>query len=164
MELVTPGIGLIFWTTLSFLIVLFLLKKFAWKPILTTIKEREDSIEDALNAAEKAKEEIKRLKTFNENVLNEAKAERDNILKSAREAKDAIIVEAKERAGKEADKIIDQAREAIQNEKMAAITDLKNQVATLSIEIAEKILKEQLSDEQKQKSLINNMIDEINMN
>jgi F-type H+-transporting ATPase subunit b len=164
MELVTPGIGLIFWTTLVFLIVLFLLKKMAWGPILSTIKEREDAIDGALRAAEKAQEEIEKLKTYNDNVLKEAKAERDNILKAGREAKEAIIAEAKDRAGKEAEKIIAQARESIHNEKMAAITELKNQVATLSIEIAEKILREQLSDDQKQRSLIKNMIDDVNLN
>jgi F-type H+-transporting ATPase subunit b len=164
MELVTPGIGLMFWTTLSFLIVLFLLSKFAWPAILGTIKEREDAIENALKAAENAQEEIRRLKIYNDNVLAEAKAERDNILKAGREAKEVIITEAKERAGKEAEKIIAAARETIHNEKMAAITELKNQVATLSIDIAEKILKEHLSDDQKQKSLIKNMIDEVNLN
>jgi F-type H+-transporting ATPase subunit b len=164
MELVTPGIGLIFWTTLVFLIVLFLLKKMAWGPILSTIKEREDAIDNALRAAERAQEEIERLKVYNDNVLKEAKAERDNILKAGREAKEAIITEAKERASREAENIISQARESIHNEKMAAITELKNQVATLSIDIAEKILKEHLSDDQKQKSLIKNMIDDVNLN
>jgi F-type H+-transporting ATPase subunit b len=164
MELVTPGIGLIFWTTLVFLIVLFLLKKMAWGPILTTLKEREDAIENALLAAENAQEEIEKLKVYNDSVLKEAKAERDNILKAGRDAKDLIISEAKERATKEAEEIIAAAREAIQNEKMAAITELKNQVATLSIEIAEKIIKEQLADDQKQKELIKNMIDGITLN
>lgn len=164
MELVTPGIGLIFWTTLVFLIVLFLLKKMAWKPILTTIREREDAIENALLAAEKAQEEIEKLKVYNDSVLKEAKAERDNILKAGREAKEALIAEAKERAQKEAEAIVSAARETIHNEKMAAITELKNQVATLSIDIAEKILKEHLSDDQKQKSLIKDMIDDVNLN
>jgi F-type H+-transporting ATPase subunit b len=164
MELVTPGIGLIFWTTLVFLIVLFLLKKMAWGPILTTLKEREDAIENALLAAENAQEEIEKLKIYNDSVLREAKAERDNILKAGRDAKDLIISEAKGRAQKEAEEMIAAAREAIQNEKMAAITDLKNQVATLSIEIAEKIIRENLSDDQKQKSLIKNMMDDITLN
>lgn len=164
MELVTPGIGLVFWTTLSFLIVLFILAKFAWKPILGTIKEREDAIESALLAAEKAQEEIEKLKAFNENVLREAKAERDNILKAGREAKEAIISEAKGKAQIEADKIVAQTKETIENQKMSAITDLKNQVAKLSIEIAEKILREHLSEDQKQKALVNGMIDEINLN
>jgi F-type H+-transporting ATPase subunit b len=164
MELVTPGIGLIFWTTLSFLIVLFLLKKFAWGTILGTIKEREDAIDNALRAAERAQEEIEKLKVYNDNVLKEAKAERDNILKAGREAKEAIITEAKDRAQKEAENIINQARETIHNEKMAAITELKNQVATLSIDIAEKIIKEHLSDDQKQKSLVKNMLDDVNLN
>jgi F-type H+-transporting ATPase subunit b len=164
MELVTPGIGLMFWTTLSFLIVLFLLSKFAWPAILGTIKERESAIENALKAAEKAQEEIERLKIYNDSVLAEAKAERDNILKAGREAKEAIIGEAKDKANVEAEKIIAAARETIHNEKMAAITELKNQVASLSIDIAEKILKEHLSDDQKQKTLVKNMIDEVNLN
>jgi F-type H+-transporting ATPase subunit b len=164
MELVTPGIGLMFWTTLSFLIVLFLLSKFAWPAILGTIKERESAIENALKAAEKAQEEIERLKIYNDSVLAEAKAERDNILKAGREAKEAIIGEAKDKANIEAEKIIAAARETIHNEKMAAITELKNQVASLSIDIAEKILKEHLSDDQKQKTLVKNMIDEVNLN
>ena len=164
MELVTPGLGLIFWSTLSFLLVLFLLTKFAWRPILDTIKEREAAIENALRTAEKAQEEIENLKAFNENILREAKAERDNILKAGREAKDAIISEAKEKAQTEADKIIAQAKETIENQKMAAITELKNQVAKLSIEIAEKILREHLSDDQKQKALVKSMVDEINLN
>ena len=164
MELVTPGLGLIFWSTLSFLLVLFLLTKFAWRPILDTIKEREEAIENALRTAEKAQEEIENLKAFNENILREAKAERDNILKAGREAKDAIISEAKEKAQVEADKIIAQAKETIENQKMAAITELKNQVAKLSIEIAEKILREHLSDDQKQKALVKSMVDEINLN
>lgn len=164
MELVTPGIGLIFWMTLSFAIVYFLLKKFAWKPILSMIKERESSIENALNAAKNAKEEMLALQANNERILNEAKMQRDILLKEAREMKDSIIAEAKNNASKEAQKLLVTARENIQNEKMAAITELKNQVATLSIEIAEKILKEHLSSDEKQKTLINNLLQEVNLN
>lgn len=164
MDLVTPGLGLLFWMTLSFGLVLLLLKKFAWKPILSGIKERETSIEEALNLAEKAKEEMKSLQSNNEILLNQARAERDNILKAAREAKDSIIAEAKEKANSEAGRIIAQAQETINNEKMAAITELKNQVATLSIDIAEKILKKELSADDKQKALVENLLEDINLN
>ena len=164
MELVKPAIGLIFWMFVSFGIVLFILKKFAWKPILSMIKERETSIEEALNAARKAKEEMVALKSSNEKILMEAKIERDKLMKEAREMKEAIIGEAKTKASKEAEKIIASARESIQNEKMAAITELKNQVASLSIEIAEKILKQELAEDGKQKTLVNSLLDDINLN
>lgn len=164
MELVKPSIGLIFWMVVSFSIILFLLKKFAWKPILGMIKEREESIENALAAAEKAKLEMQTLQSNNERILAEAKAERDGLLKEAREMKEQIIAEAKNAATKEGDRLLKAARENIQNEKMAAITDLKNQVATLSIEIAEKILKSELSSDEKQKSLVNTLLKDVNLN
>ena len=164
MELVKPSIGLIFWMAVSFSIILFLLKKFAWKPILGMIKEREESIESALAAAEKAKEEMKALQSNNERILAEARAERDTLLKEAREAKDKMILEAKTTATKEGERMLAIARENIQNEKMAAITELKNQVATLSIEIAEKILKSELSSDEKQKSLVNTLLKDVNLN
>ena len=164
MELVTPAIGLVFWMCVTFLTIFFILKKFAWKPILNMIKEREDSIESALQAAEKAKLEMKELQAGNERILAEAMAERDNLLREARETKDAIVNEAKTKAKAEADKLINQALESIKNEKMAAITELKNQVAALSIEVAEKILKEQLSTEEKQKVLASNLLKEVKLN
>lgn len=164
MELVKPSIGLIFWMVVSFSIILFLLKKFAWKPILTMIKEREQSIENALAAAEKAKADMAVLQSDNERILAEARAERDVLLKEAREMKEQIISEAKGAATKEGDRLLKIARENIQNEKMAAITELKNQVATLSIEIAEKILKSELSSDEKQKSLVNNLLKDVNLN
>ena len=154
MELVTPEIGLIFWTTIVFLLLLIVLKKFAWKPILTAVDERNKSIEDALKAADKAKKEILALNTDNERILIQAKKERDVLLKEGREIKDNIIAEAKDKAKLEADKILITAKEQINNEKMKAITELKNQVAEMSIDIAEKILKSELSDKNKQKELI----------
>ncbi len=162
--LVTPEIGLIVWTTITFLILLFLLTKFAWKPILGAVKQREANIEEALKAADRAKKEMEALKADNEKLLNEARIERDAMLKEARETKEKIIAEAKEKASHEADRIIQDARQAIQHEKMAAITELKNQVAELSIEIAEKILKEELSKEEKQKAMLENFVKEINLN
>jgi len=162
--LLSPSIGLIVWSLLAFLIVLFLLKKLAWKPILKALDEREKSIQSALDTAMKAREEMQNLKSDNEKIIAEAKTERDIILKEAREIKDKMINEAKDRASKEADKIVAIARENIQNEKMAAITELKNQVAKLSIDIAEKILTEELSSKEKQKKLVSALLDDVNLN
>ncbi len=164
MELVKPAIGLIFWMTLTFVIVLFLLKKFAWKPILNIIKEREVSITQALESAEQAKREMKNLKAGNEKLLQEARLERDKILKEATEIRETMLNEAKTKAKQEAEKIIVSARETINNEKNAAIAELKNQVASLSIEIAEKILKSELSNEDKQKTLVSNLLQDVKLN
>ncbi|MCF8234824.1 MAG: F0F1 ATP synthase subunit B [Bacteroidales bacterium] len=164
MELVSPGIGLIFWMTLSFAILIWILGKFAWKPIMKSLKEREDSIDEALHAADKAREEMKQLKFSNEKLLAEAKDERDAILRDARKVRDKIIDEAREKANQEANRIVENAKGRIENEKMAAMTDLKNQLASLSIEIAEKVLKQELSDEKKQKDYVQKLIDEINFN
>ncbi len=164
MGLVTPALGLVFWTTLAFLIVLFLLKKMAWKPILESIKEREKSISDAIESAKKTQEEMARLKASNEDLMKQAREDRDILLKEARDTRDAIVAEAKTKATQEADRILATARENIKNEKMAAVSELKNQVAVLSIEIAEKILKNELSKDEKQKSLVNNLVEEINLN
>ena len=154
MKLVTPEIGLIFWTTIVFLLLLIVLKKYAWKPILAAVDERNKSIEDALKAADKAKKEMLALNTDNERILTEAKKEWDTLLKEGREIKDNIVAEAKDKAKIESDKILITAKEQINNEKMKAITELKNQVAEMSIDIAEKILKSELSDKNKQKELI----------
>lgn len=164
MELVQPGLGLIFWMTLSFSILLWILAKFAWKPIMKGLKERENTIDEALNAANKAKEEMKELKFSNEQLLKEAKEERDNILRDARHVKENIIEEAKEKANDEANRIVENAKEAIHHEKMAAITEMKNELATLSIEIAEKILKDELSGTDKQKRLIDKLIKDVSDN
>lgn len=162
--LVTPGVGLIFWTSIVFILLLVLLGKFAWKPILSAIKEREQGIETALKSAEAAKKEMENLKAGNEKILNEARSERDALLKEARDTKESIIAEAKTKATKEADRILATAREQIVAEKNAAIADLKAQVATLSIDIAEKILKSELSSDEKQKSLVNNLMKDVNLN
>lgn len=164
MELIKPEIGLIFWMTISFLCVLFILGKFAWPMILKSLKEREQSIAEALNAAKKAKEEMASLKNDSEILLRQARAERDMMLKEARDAKDAIIAEAKLKAQTEGSKLIAQAQEAINNQKMAAITELKNSVASMSIEIAEKILRQELSRDEKQRSLMQTLMDDINLN
>ncbi len=164
MDLILPSFGLIFWMTLAFAIVFLLLRKMAWKPILKSLTDRENYIKDALNSAEKAKEEMEKLQAGNEKILLEARNERDNLLKEARETKDSIIAEAKVKAQKEAAKIIESARETLQSEKTAALNDLKNQVAMLSIEIAEKIIKAELSTDEKQKTLVKNLLAEVNLN
>ena len=150
--------------SLTFLTVLFLLSKFAWKPILKMIKDREESIEGALQSAEKAKQEMVRLQSNNENLLREAQLEREAMLKAARDAKDAMINDAKATAKAEADRMISLAREAINNEKQAAVTELKNQVAQLSLQVAEKLIREQLSNDEKQKELANKLVAELKLN
>ncbi len=164
MELIKPGIGLIFWMSLSFLVVMFILGKFAWPMILKSLKDREESIANALNAARKAKEEMAALTADNEKLIQKARAERDQLLKEARDTRDSIVAEARNKAQAEANKIMAQTRETINNEKMAAITELKNQVAAMSIEIAEKILRHELSNDEKQKNLMENLIKDISMN
>lgn len=164
MDLVTPAIGLVFWTVVIFLILLFLLFKFAWKPILNAVNERNASIEEALAAADKAKEEMIKLQADNEAVLREAHAERDQILKEARDLKDQTIEEAKTAAKNEADGIIKAAKEAIENEKRAAINQMKNEMATLSVQIAEKILQRELGDKEGQQALIEDLLNKTNIN
>ncbi len=164
MELVKPEFGLIFWMSISFLIVVFLMRKFAWGPILSSLKERETSISDALNAAKKAKEEVANMTDENERILQEARNERDVLLRESRETKDQIINESRAKAQVEGDRLITLAREAITNEKMAAITDLKNQVAYLSIEIAEKMIRQKLSNDEQQKALVQEMMKDVKMN
>jgi F-type H+-transporting ATPase subunit b len=164
MELVNPGIGLIVWMTLAFLAILYILGKYAWKPIMKALKERESTIQDALNSAERAKEEMQKLKFSNEELLQEAKNERDAILAAARKIKDSIIEESKQKASEEASRIIVAAKESIQNEKMNAMTDLKNQLAELSLEIAKKILQRELSDPKKQEEYSKGLIKDVKFN
>lgn len=164
MELIQPGLGLIFWMTISFGLVLFILAKYAWKPILKSLKEREASIDEALHEADKAREEMKQLQFSNETLLREAKNERDAILNEARKVREKMIDEARTKANEEANRIVENAKERIENEKMAAITELKNQIALLSIEIAEKLIREELSKDKKQEILIQKMLDDIKSN
>lgn len=164
MDLVTPGFGLVFWTIISFLILLFILKKFAWKPILGAVNSREESIKQALAAAEAAKREMENLHADNERILQEARLERENLLKEARELKNKIITDARDEAKLTADKLIAQAQEAIESNKKSAIADLKSQVAALSIEIAEKVVKNELSDKTKQEKLVTDMLDKATLN
>lgn len=164
MELVTPGIGLIFWQLVTFIIVLFLLSKFAWKPIMNALRERETSIENALSAAEKAKLEMQGLKAENEKLLAEARMERDKILKEASDAANALVETAKQKANEEGSRMIAQARESIENEKRAAITEVKNMAAALSVDIAERILRKELSNPQAQQELAKEYINEVTLN
>jgi F-type H+-transporting ATPase subunit b len=162
MELVTPALGLIFWTTVVFLLLLLLLKKFAWKPILSAVEERNNLINDSLQAAEKARDEMSELNSNNEKIIAQAKLDRDNLLKEAREMKSQIISQAKDQAELQAEKLVNSAKEQISNEKMKALTELKNHVADLSIEMAEKVLSNELSDASKQKELINRSLKDNN--
>jgi F-type H+-transporting ATPase subunit b len=158
------SVGLFFWQTVLFLTLLFLLRKYAWKPIMSAVDAREKSIEDSLASAENARAEMERLQSDNQRILAEARAERDGILKEAREIKDKMISEAKSEAGDQAAKVIASAKEQINNEKMAAITDLRNQVAEMSIEIAELVLKRELEDKAKQGAFVKEQMANFKMN
>lgn len=164
MELINPGFGLVFWTAITFLILLFILKKFAWKPILGAVSSREESIKDALAAAEAARREMENLQADNERILQEARAEREAMLKEARDMKNKMIADAKDEAKQSADKMIAQAQEAIQSEKKAAIAELKGQVASLSLEIAEKVVKQELSNKGQQEKLVEDMLGKATLN
>ena len=164
MDLVTPGFGLIFWTSVVFIILLVLLKRMAWTPILNNVDARNKSIEEALEAAKNARDEMSNLKADNDRILKEARAERDEILKEARELKANIISEAKNAAKDEADKMIASAKVVIENEKAGAISELKNTVGALSIDIAEKVLRAELKDVEKQNAFIADMLKDIKLN
>ncbi|MDR6923812.1 MULTISPECIES: F0F1 ATP synthase subunit B [Chryseobacterium] len=164
MGIIEPGIGLLFWMTLTFVILLFLLAKFAWKPIVNAVNERETSIVDALNQAKLAKKEMEELKADNERIIREAKIERDSILKEAREIKDRIVGEAKDAAKSEGDKMIEAAKQTIQAEKNAAMADIKTQIGTLSVNIAESILKQKLDNNEAQDELVQNYLNKSNLN
>lgn len=164
MELLTPGTGLIIWQTIVFLILFFLLAKLAWKPIIHSLKIREESIQDALDSAEQAKAEMTKLKADNEKLLDEARQQRDVMLKEAREVANAIKEEARVDASKQTDKMIADARAAINNEKQAALAEVKTQVAELSLEITEKLLRRELKDDKAQKELIDNFVQDVKLN
>jgi F-type H+-transporting ATPase subunit b len=164
MELVLPGVGLTFWMLLVFSVLLFLLKKFAWKPILTMLSERENSIEEALKSADQAREQMAKLQSDNEALYKQAREERDQILKEAREMKDSIIGEAKRSAEEEGKRMIMKASEEISKQKAVAIAELKGQVATLSVSIAEKLINNQLSNSEEQQSIIAKQVNSLNNN
>jgi F-type H+-transporting ATPase subunit b len=163
MDLITPEIGLFFWQTIVFLVLIFLMAKFAWKPILGAVKDREDSINNALASAENARKEMQNLHADNEKLLQEARMQRDAILKDARELKEKVIADASLEAQEKADRIVAQAQATIQNEKNAAMADIKNQVAALSIEIAEKVIRKELSSTDKQHQLVDEMLADVTL-
>ena len=164
MELLTPGLGLIFWTFLAFIIVFLILKKFAWVPILSALKERETGIADAISSAEKVKLEMASLKNENEALMNKAREERGIMIKEAKLASDKMIAEAKDKAKAEYDRIISEAQQAIQQQKYAALTDVKNQVGALVIEVSEKILRRELANKSEQESFIQQLAETVKLN
>lgn len=161
MDLITPEIGLIFWSGLSFAILFFILAKFAWKPILGAVNEREEGIKKALASAEEARKEMQNLQADNEQLLKEARAERDAMMKEAREIKDKIIADAKDEAKEVATKLIVNAQASIEQEKQAALAELKKQVADLSIGIAETVIKKELTSKGDQLKLVEGMLEEV---
>lgn len=164
MDLITPDLGLIFWTGLTFIILMFILTKFIWKPIMAAVNKREENIQDALDMAKKTKAEMEKLQTQNANLLKEARVERDEMIKEAKLTSDRMIDSAKSKAVVEADKIVENARVAIKAEKNAAVAQLKNEVAGVALEIAEKILRQELSTDEKQKQLAESFAKDINLN
>ncbi|MTE27236.1 F0F1 ATP synthase subunit B [Winogradskyella ouciana] len=164
MDLIKPGFGLVFWTVITFLILLFLLRKFAWRPILGAVSEREEGIKNALASAENARKEMENLQADNERILQEARVEREAMLKDAREIREQTIARAETEAQEKASKIIEKAQAAIESEKKAAMAELKSHVAGLSIEIAEKVVREELSNKDKQLKLVEGMLGEAKLN
>jgi len=164
MNLIIPSEGLMFWTALVFIILLVLLKKFAWKPILGAVHTRENNIQKALEAAVEAESRMQTLVSENEKLLAVARDERDQILRDAKAAKEEIVSGAKDQANLEASKILEEARQQIALEKNKAITEIKNQIAGLSIEIAERILKSELSEKSKQDALVSNVVNDVTLN
>ena len=164
MQLLTPGFGLIIWTLLAFLIVFFILKKYAWKPILNSLNQREKGIADSLATAERVRAEMAELKSENEELLAQAREERAVMLKEARDIKERIVNDAKEQAKTEASKIMSETQQAIEQQKMAAMTDVKNQIGKMVIEVAEKILRKELGDKEAQEAHIKDLVDEVKLN
>jgi F-type H+-transporting ATPase subunit b len=164
MDLLIPSFGLIIWTLLAFLIVIFILKKYAWKPILHSLMERENTIADSLATAERVKAEMAQFRSENEALLAKAREERGQMLKEARDIKDRIISEAKDQAKVEANKIITDAQAAIQQQKMAALTDVKNQVGQLVIEVSQKVLRRELGNKAEQENYIRTLTNEVKLN
>ncbi len=164
MQLLTPGLGFIFWTFLAFIVVFLILKKYAWKPILSALKERETNIANAISSAEKVKLEMLQLKNDNETLMQQAREERSALLKDAKFHSDKMIHEAKEKAKTEYDRIIADAQQAIQQQKNAALTDVKNQIGALVIEVSEKILRRELHNKAEQENFINTLTEEVKLN
>ena len=163
MNLLTPEFGLLIWTLLAFLVVFFVLGKFAWPAIMKGLKQREQGIADSLAMAERVRAEMAQMKSENEAILAKAREERSQMLKEARETKDKIVNEAKEQAKVEANKIIMEAQAAIDIQKMAALTDVKNQIGKLVIEVTEKVLRKELSNKEAQEAHIKDLVSEVNL-
>ena len=164
MELIKPAIGLVFWVTVAFLSLFFILRSFAWKPILGAVKNREEGIKNALASAENARKEMENLQADNERILQEARVEREAMLKDAREIREQTIAKAETEAQERASKIIEKAQAAIESEKKAAMAELRNHVAGLSIDIAEKVVQSELSNKDKQLKLVEDMLGETTLN
>lgn len=164
MELLLPGLGIIFWSLIAFLVVLLILKKFAWKPILTSLKDREDNIASSIASAEKVKAEMAQLKNENEALLARAREERAALLKDAKETADKLVTDAKEKAKTEYDRILTDAQNAIEQQKNKALTEVKNQVGALVIEVAEKVLRKELANKAEQENYIKQLADGVKLN
>lgn len=164
MDLLLPHLGLIVWTLIAFLVVLFILSKFAWKPILKGLNDRENNIAESIASAERVKMEMAQMKNENEAILTAAREERATMIKEAKITKDKMIADAKEEAKVQATKIITEANAAIQQQKMAAITEIKNQVGKLVVEVSEKVLRRELANKTEQETFINQLAQEIKLN
>jgi F-type H+-transporting ATPase subunit b len=163
MNLITPEFGLLFWQTITFLVLLLLLSRFAWKPIMSSLREREETIEGALRSAELARQEMTKLRADNERLLDEARAERDAMMRKAQQTADAIVEEAKNKAAAESNRIVESARAAILSERQAAIDDIRRQVATLSVDIAEKVIRRQINGDTQQRQLVDQFVKDIHL-
>jgi F-type H+-transporting ATPase subunit b len=163
MDLLTPSFGLIIWTLLAFILVFLILRKFAWGPILSALNEREKTIADSLATAEQVKAEMVQMKSENEALLAKAREERAAMLKEAKETRDKIVNEAKEQAKQEAGKILADANAALQNQKMAVLTDVKNQIGSMVIEISEKVIRRSLDNKSEQESYIRQLADDVQL-
>lgn len=163
MNLITPELGLLFWQTITFLCLLLLLSRFAWKPIMSSLREREETIENALKSAEMARQEMAKLRSDNERLLDEARAERDAMMRKAQQTADIIVEEAKNKAAAESNRIVESARAAIQSERQAAVDDIRRQIAVLSVDVAEKVIRRQLRDEPQQRQLVDQLVKDIHL-
>ncbi len=164
MNLITPEFGLFFWMLVTFMLVFIILKKFAWKPIVHALREREDNIREGLENAEEAKDELEKVKVKSDKILSDAIVERDNLIRQGRELKEKLTADAKEQSVSEARKMIEEAKKVIEEEKVAAINQIKLQIASLSVDIAEKILRNKLEDDKIQKELMTSLLDEFELN
>jgi len=163
-SVLSVSVGTVFWASIAFLIVMIILRKFAWKPILEGLKAREESIDNALNEAKKAREEMANLKSTNEQLLRQAREERDVMLKEARDVKDKIMAEAREKAQEQSDRMITLARAEIDTQKKAAVAEIKQQVALLSLDIAEKVVRAELANDDRQRELVKTLLNDVKFN